>query len=623
MKRQMTLQSCFSPKEKVRKKNDDTTCSISISSGQVSSTKPTPETNEEIIEANSDIQWPEIWSKKQIEDFSTKYPWLSAKDGKLGCKTCRNTKTLSADKGERLSLSDEWMNCSINIPTSTDDKKDREKALSAIRGKIKKHNDSAAHGLAIKINERKQENILETAMKNAAKPYEERTKRVFRTVYYLAKMNRPFSDHDDLISLQERNGLDLGLILHSRYSATQIVNHIAKEMQKKIVKNLVENQAKLSIIIDESTSLSQKSVMTVHLKSYVTKIIPGTSDTEQTSIGAPEMIFLSLVELQNQRAEEITSSLLATLKSHGFLEEYLQENWISFVSDGASVLMGKSSGVAKRLLEIYPNLFIWHCLNHRLELAVNDAIDEVGAVNHFKIFLDCLYSLYHRSSKNKRQLQNISDELHLQCSKIGRILDVRWVSSSFRTIQALFTSFSALHRHFEMCSNDCSRDSRERHKFAGLMRKLASTQFVQDMGLMYDALNELSQLSLELQANSMTVLKSDRLIKRTIRVLQSFKTIPGQKMSETEKAALERNFQGTNLHSNPMKQHINQGQFLQSLVNNMQARLVDSTTKVGDNTQTVLQSLKVLEKETWPEEIEIRYGEEDIRKLSKILQVSY
>ena len=77
------------------------------------------------------------------------------------------------------------------------------------------------------------------------------------------------------------------------------------------------------------------------------------------------------------------------------------------MSDGASALMGKHSGV--RLQRRFPNLFVWHCLNHRLELAVNDAIDEITAVNHFKAFMYSLYCVYSQSPKNNEQLKNISE----------------------------------------------------------------------------------------------------------------------------------------------------------------------------------------------------------------------
>ncbi|KAJ8896690.1 hypothetical protein PR048_002035 [Dryococelus australis] len=49
--------------------------------------------------------------------------------------------------------------------------------------------------------------------------------------------------------------------------------------------------------------------------------------------------------------------------------------------DGASVMLVKHSGVAQKLLSQYRNIIIWHCINHRLELALADSVDEVVVPN--------------------------------------------------------------------------------------------------------------------------------------------------------------------------------------------------------------------------------------------------
>lgn len=159
-------------------------------------------------------------------------------------------------------------------------------------------------------------------------------------------------------------------------------------MQKKIVGSIVLSSSKLSVLIDEATSLSHKSAIIVYVKAS----IDGAT---------PEFLFLDLVELESQRAAGIEEVLLNCLNTAGFSEEWLQKNWVSFFSDGASVMLGKNTGVATRLIARYPNLFTWHCMNHHLELAVSDAVDEVQAVNHFKV-LEKIHNLYSQSNKNAR-----------------------------------------------------------------------------------------------------------------------------------------------------------------------------------------------------------------------------
>ena len=68
----------------------------------------------------------------------------------------------------------------------------------------------------------------------------------------------------------------------------------------------------------------------------------------------PKFLFLELVELENQTAGAIEEALLNCLNNAGFSDEWLKENWIAFVSDGASVMLGKNAGVATRLTARYP-----------------------------------------------------------------------------------------------------------------------------------------------------------------------------------------------------------------------------------------------------------------------------
>lgn len=274
-------------------------------------------------------------------------------------------------------------------------------------------------------------------------------------------------------------------------------------------------------------------------------------------------------------------------------------------------MLGRKAGVVTKLAEKYTSLFSWHCLNHRLELGVNDAVREVTAINHFKCFLDTLYSLYSQSNKNQRELTEASHELEANLLRIGRVLDVRWISSSFRTVKAVWTSHKALAHHFQCATNDILRDGIEKKKYSGLLARLASVEFVSDLGLMYDALNELSQLSLELQSRTMTIPRSQVLIKRTIRVLQSFKESPGEKMSEALLAKQTHVLNGVVLRDNNKLKCVNPSQFLQSLINNLTQRLCNEEQRESE----FLLDLDVMEQSKWPQNPSIRFGEKEIKRL--------
>lgn len=191
-------------------------------------------------------------------------------------------------------------------------------------------------------------------------------------------------------------------------------------------------------------------------------------------------------------------------------------------------MTGRVSGLATLLRQEFPSLiFTWHCLAHRLELAVGDTVREVGGINHFKIFLDSLYSTYSMSPKNTRQLLTCANELGLQLRKIGKMLDTRWVASSFRTVGAVWNDFKALSQHFLKASTDSTRDSKERSKYVGLHGKLTSYSFVNDLAIMLDALRELKDLSESLQHTDMTIVRANQLVQRQVRIFRSMKNTAG------------------------------------------------------------------------------------------------
>ena len=156
------------------------------------------------------------------------------------------------------------------------------------------------------------------------------------------------------------------------------------------------------------------------------------------------------------------------MESYGFNNHYLSQHLIGFASDGASVMLGRNSGVGTQLAIKYPNIILWHCLNHRLELSVSDTIKRLNYINPLKKFL-INYTLYSRSPKNQRELGECSSSVCEQVTKIGRMLDTRWVASSFRTVKAVWSSYKSLYKHFDNASQDPERSSTERATFNGML----------------------------------------------------------------------------------------------------------------------------------------------------------
>lgn len=76
--------------------------------------------------------------------------------------------------------------------------------------------------------------------------------------------------------------------------------------------------------------------------------------------------------------------------------------------DGASVMMGEINGVACRLKRRVPHIVILHCVAHKLELAVLDAV-KVPYLQKFDDTIKAIFKMYYRSPKKRRELKEIGE----------------------------------------------------------------------------------------------------------------------------------------------------------------------------------------------------------------------
>ncbi len=272
-------------------------------------------------------------------------------------------------------------------------------------------------------------------------------------------------------------------------------------------------------------------------------------------------------------------------------------------------MLGRKVGVHAKLKQLFPNIIGWHCLNHRLELSVHDVVQSLTGINHLKSFVDNLYSLYSRSPKAKRELDECAADVGTQVYKIGRILDVRWSASSYRTVKAVWRSYAGLHGYFLQSSVDMSLDSKERAKFTGLAKKLTSVVFVKNFALMLDALEELRDLFLDLQKGDVTFVKADRLIARQIEVFSSRKDKPGVYYTDATHAITAVKFCGIQLTASNKEIEINCKQVYQALVDSMTARLISETDKKFRDVESFI------EKEQYQGVFAADHGEVQLRAL--------
>ncbi|XP_077625207.1 LOW QUALITY PROTEIN: E3 SUMO-protein ligase KIAA1586 homolog [Crocuta crocuta] len=529
---------------------------------------------------------PDCWNEKQAFMFTEQYKWLEIKEGKLGCKDCSTVRHLGSKAEEHVHVSKEWI--AYLVTPNGSNKTTRQASL---RKKTREHDVSKAPGkIQDLLKESVNDSISDLVHKQNNKNIDA-TIKVFNTVYSLVKHNRPLSDIEGAIELQEKNG-EVNC-LNTRYSATRIAEHIAKEMKMKIFKNIIEENAKICIIIDEASTVSKKSTLVISLQCTV-YLAP-----------APVMLFVALKELVSTTAEFIVNTLLSTLNDCGFTNEYLKANLIAFCSDGANTMLGRKSGVATKLLEYFPKIIIWNCLNYRLQLSLDDSISEIKQVNHFKLFLDKICSMYHLSNKNQNKLlETVAKDLEIV--KIGQVMGPRWAACSLQAATAVWHAYPILYIHFS-------------HSYSGLAKRLANINFLQDLALMIDILEEFSLLSTALQSKSTNIHKAQTLIKCTIRALENLKIGTGKHESEIESLIKSDKFKDIPFNKNNKFNALHRSMLLENIIEHMHLRLLSDR----NHDESVFNYFDLLKPSTWPyEEITSPWvaGEKKLFHLCEILK---
>ena len=105
------------------------------------------------------------------------------------------------------------------------------------------------------------------------------------------------------------------------------------------------------------------------------------------------------------------------------------EKKTSFVSDGTSVMTGRSYGVAAKLKGLNKTFSSFHCICHRVVLACADASDDVSFIKDVEATLKHLWKFFENFSKKL--------QLSLNLRELGKSFKQRQESSGRKDEQSL------------------------------------------------------------------------------------------------------------------------------------------------------------------------------------------
>ena len=524
-------------------------------------------------------------------------PWLKmSPSGSVMCDSCQEIKRLGVHNEQGQHNESAFVDGTVSDCTSA----------KQLLKKIDKHRQSLAHCKSVEILAAKHADRITETMRNAQVMFEERhknsilvTEKVFRTAYECAKSHLPFAEHTRLIELQTANGISCGSVLQSDRSCSNIINHVASEMRNEIVKHIVSTKSHFSIMVDESTSVSNTQSMIVYVRTVFE--------------GDVYAYFLGLLPLENATATGLEKTLIEFFCSIGLDNTVMREQLIGLCSDGASSMTGQHAGLAALLKEKFPLLQTFHCMAHRIELAVKNAVDTVNSVSHYRDLIDSIYKVYSQSPKNQREIDIIANSMSIHFLKVKKVFDVRWVFSSFVAIKAVLRDFPALHRHFTE-SSESQKNAKDKSKFKGLAKKLQSWLFLAETTMLKDALRCLKQLSLYMQRQSASVIDALTHVESTKEKLLAMKETNGKSHAKFIDAySASSHFEAVEIMKNSTDDKTfkaMRSQFFQALYDNITQRFPATA---------FLQSATVLDKSLWPTDPlqKAMFGEAEIGDMCK------
>ena len=329
---------------------------------------------------------------------------------------------------------------------------------------------------------------------------------------------------------------------------------------KSNVDKLVQASPFFSLLIDESTDVSNHENLVVYVKLL--------NDCK------PELHFLENINVRDGKAKTITTAIKMLMEKRN-----LDKNKMTgFGSDGASVMTGKNNGVAKRMKDNSPYLISIHCMAHRLALCTSQAANGIPYLSKFKETLTALYRYFDKSalrSQSLTEFQKIFQEAEL---KIKEVFDIWWFSF-YGALETLYRTWQPLVAYMESCPN---KDDKAR----GFQKTLKEFKFVATLSLMMDVIPILTFMSLALQKEHVELSSVQAMVVSTISQITALKSKNGKFLSDimpSEKDVTEIKWKDNTIKVNPhevQQFETVKGKFLDNILLNLQQRFPIESTDV-------------------------------------------
>ncbi|XP_035714900.1 zinc finger MYM-type protein 1 [Folsomia candida] len=240
------------------------------------------------------------------------------------------------------------------------------------------HEKSETHRTAmLKLtNIQRKPNQISSLLNSQIKSDQDAARKCFRTMFttisFLGKQGIALQGHEadrgnylELLKLRMEEITELQTWLRRSKPLTshdiqnEMVDIISKNISRVIIKK-TQNAREFSLIVDETTDVSTNEQVSICIRIVNDNL-------------APEEYFLGLYKTNSTTGESIFEVIQDVITRFGLDFSNLPGQCY----DGASNMSGKCIGVQSRIQNIEPRALYVHCMNHSLNLALQDTVKSI------------------------------------------------------------------------------------------------------------------------------------------------------------------------------------------------------------------------------------------------------
>lgn len=339
--------------------------------------------------------------------------------------------------------------------------------------------------------------------------------------------------------------------------------------------------------------------------------------------GKQRIRFFSLRKVEHATAEGLLETIKNALQEHGIPS--LKEHIVGLGADGASVNFGVRGGLATLMKnEGIDWLVPVHCVSHKLELAIADALKPTTVFSEINDMIVKVYYLYKNSPKKMRQLKGLGEALEMAVSPPVKAQGTRWLEHKIRALSWISKNYGLLITHLSHLSEDTTYKSTERAKFKGMYDKYRNAKYPLYVEYFLEVLTPAAQLSLHFQRETIDVVGAVQGLKHFFRIMEKLNASSELIFSTGRvKRFIDQIDTSDYLYQEVKLTYANQAKTsLQNANNDILCSILECFTERFDKSDSVFNALvKVLDTELYPQaEADNSYGLDELRLLVKRFQ---